>query len=222
MKISKFIHSCLLVEKGADKILFDPGKFSFVEGAVQPEQFQNLSAIILTHRHPDHLDDNALAAIVKNNPSATVLANTEIQEQLKGIGITATKFEDGQRSLGSFQLAAFDAPHANILNAAPPQNTAYLVDEIFLHPGDSFAASLTAQKRTRVLALPVMAPWTTELQVAEFALNMSPQQIIPIHDGFAKDFFLEIRYDNYTKYFKQHSIEFQWMNKPGDFLEVEI
>ena len=37
MRISKYIHACLLVEKGADKILFDPGKFSFIEGLVSKE-----------------------------------------------------------------------------------------------------------------------------------------------------------------------------------------
>ncbi len=37
MKITKYIHSCLLLEKDTDKILFDPGKFSFAEGKVKPK-----------------------------------------------------------------------------------------------------------------------------------------------------------------------------------------
>jgi ribonuclease BN (tRNA processing enzyme) len=57
-----------LIEKDRDKILFDPGKFSFVEGRVRPEQFQQLSAVILTHQHPDHVDDEALKQIMANNP----------------------------------------------------------------------------------------------------------------------------------------------------------
>lgn len=30
MRVSKYIHACLLVEDGDDKILFDPGKFSLL------------------------------------------------------------------------------------------------------------------------------------------------------------------------------------------------
>ncbi len=221
MRISKYIHSCLLVEKGMDKILFDPGKFSFVEGLVKPEQFENLSAIIFTHQHPDHLDDDALRQIVDNNPSALILTNAEIQARLAQKGIAAEVFESGTRSLGSFALAALDAPHAPILGSATPQNTAYVIDDRLLHPGDSFAASLDARKNTAVLALPLMAPWTTELEVAEFARRIRPQHVIPIHDGYAKDFFLRQRYENFQKHFSQQGVHFQWMNKPGDFFEIE-
>ena len=31
MRVYKFIHSCLVVEEGGDKIVFDPGMFSFTE-----------------------------------------------------------------------------------------------------------------------------------------------------------------------------------------------
>jgi len=221
MRISKYIHSCLLVEKGADKILFDPGKFSFIEGLVNPEQFEHLSAIVLTHQHPDHIDDEALAKILSNNASAVVLANTEIRTRLAQKGIATEVFETGSRALGSFTLAAFDAPHAPLLNATPPQNTAYLVDNSFLHPGDSFADSLDAVKNTIVLALPVMAPWNTELEVAAFAGRIRPRQVIPIHDGYAKDFFRRMRYENFENYFSKQGIEFIPLDAPGASVEVE-
>ena len=220
MRVAKYIHACLLVEEGEDRILFDPGKFSFIEGLVKPEEFSDLSAIMLTHRHPDHVDDEALNQIVKNNPAAVVLTNTEIQTHLAKEGIKAEVFEAGRRVVGSFQLEASSAAHAPILNAGIPQNTAYIVNELFLHPGDSFDHSLDAYKGIRVLALPVMAPWTTELQVAEFARRLAPEQIIPIHDGYAKEFFLKQRYENFQKYFSPLGISFQSMSKPGDFFEV--
>jgi len=221
MRISKYIHSCLLIEKGADKILFDPGRFSFIEGLVKPEQFEHLSAIVITHQHPDHIDDEALAKILGNNASAVVLANTEIRTRLAQKGIATEVFETGSRQLGSFTLAAFDAPHAPLLNATPPQNTAYLVDNSFLHPGDSFADSLNAVKNTIVLALPVMAPWNTELEVAAFAARIRPRQVIPIHDGYAKDFFRRMRYENFENYFSKQGIEFIPLDAPGASVEVD-
>ena len=221
MKITKYIHSCLLLEKDDDKILFDPGLFSFAEGKVKPNQFENLTAIILTHCHPDHIDDESLAQIIENNPDAVVLANGEIQSKLAEKKIKVEKFETGTRKAGSFNLEAFDAPHEKLLADEIPQNTAYVVDDIFVHPGDSLAESIFKRKGTKILALPLMAPWETELQTFDFAKKMSPQQVVPIHDGYAKDFFLESRYQTFMKFLKREKIQFNWMNKPGDFLEVE-
>jgi L-ascorbate metabolism protein UlaG (beta-lactamase superfamily) len=220
MRVSKYIHACLLVEDGEDRILFDPGKFSFVEGLVEPDGFRDLSAIILTHRHPDHVDDDALKKIVENNPSAAVLTNTEIQAHLAEAGINAEVFETGRRTIGKFTLEAIGAEHAPILNAKTPQNIAYVVDGRFLHPGDSFDHSLDAYQGIQALALPIMAPWTTELEVAEFARRISPRLIIPIHDGYAKEFFLKQRYENFRKYFSQLGLEFQSPGEPGDSFEV--
>jgi L-ascorbate metabolism protein UlaG (beta-lactamase superfamily) len=118
-------------------------------------------------------------------------------------------------------ITAFDAPNASILGADRPQKTAYVINDIFLYPGDSFAERLLVKKKTPVLALPVMASWTTELAVAEFARRMSPQQIISIHDGYAKDFFLQQRYENFSKHFETQGIRFHWMQKAGNVVEIE-
>lgn len=199
--------------------MFDPGLFTFVEGLVKPGQFKDIRAIILTHYHPDHIDEESLKQIIENNPDAVVLANTEISAKLAEKNIQAEVFESGQTVIAGFVLEAFDAPHEPILADELPQNTAYLVDGNILHPGDSLSKNLYGLKNTPVLALPLMAPWATELQIYDFAVHMSPQHIIPIHDGFARDFFLESRYHNFQKYFSQNNIKFQWMNKAGNYFE---
>jgi L-ascorbate metabolism protein UlaG (beta-lactamase superfamily) len=220
LRISKYIHACLLIEKKGDKILFDPGKFSFLEGMVKADDFRDLLAIVLTHRHPDHFDDQALSQIIKNNPQAQTLTNTEIKTELNNKGMDAIVFESGRQPVGGFTLEAVTAEHAPLLNAKIPQNVGYVVDNRLLHPGDSFDHSLDVYRGIEVLALPVMAPWTTELQVAEFARRISPGQVIPIHDGYAKDFFLKQRYENFQKYFVEFGIKFQPLMTPGDYLEI--
>jgi L-ascorbate metabolism protein UlaG (beta-lactamase superfamily) len=220
MRVSKYIHSCLLIEEGDDKLLFDPGKFSFVEGLVKPDDFRDLSAVVLTHRHPDHIDDDALKKIVVNNPSAIVLTNAEIESELSRQGVSAEVFEAGRRMAGKFDLEAVRAEHAPILNSETPRNIAYVVSGRLLHPGDSFDHSLDAYRGIEVLALPIMAPWTTELEVAEFARRISPKHVVPIHDGYAKEFFLKQRYENFQKYFARLGIDFQPMGKPGEHFEV--
>lgn len=220
MKITKYIHSCLLIEKGSDKILFDPGIFTFAEGLVKPSEFQNIQAIIITHKHPDHIDGDSLRKILDNNETAVVLANSDIKKMLAEKDIEAELFESGERAVGSFVIEAIDAPHEKILADELPQNTAYVIDAQILHPGDSYSKNLYERKGTPILCLPTMAPWTTELQTFDFAVEMSPEYIVPIHDGYSKDFFLESRYQNFKKYFDQKNIKLQWMSAAGDYFEL--
>jgi len=149
-----------------------------------------------------------------------VLANTEIKNKLAEKQITVEAFETGTRQVGKFNIEAFDAPQEKILADEIPQNTAYVIDNVFVHPGDSLAESVAKHSETKILALPTMAPWETELQTFNFAKKMSPQYVVPIHDGYAKEFFLESRYENFQKFLKRENIEFQWMNKAGDFFEI--
>lgn len=219
MRISKFIHSCLLVEDGDTRILIDPGKFSFLDGSVNADQFRDLDAILITHQHPDHVDDESLKTILANNADAPLLANAGVAEQLAKSGITAEAFESGTRTIGSVSVEAIAAAHAEILNAERPRNVAYVINQRLLHPGDSFDHSLDVCKGIDLLALPLMAPWNTELLVAEFALRIAPKAVIPIHDGYAKDFFLRSRYDNFQKYLAKHNIEFLPLAEPGATIE---
>ena len=216
MRVAKFIHSCLQIEKNGTRILFDPGKFSFVDGTLRPEQFEGLSAIVLTHYHPDHVDEAILERIVATNPGAVLLANSEICGKLREFGLECETFESGTRTVRGIRLEALDAPHAVILGNIPPRNIAYVVDGTLLHPGDSFDASLDAFKNIPVLALPIMAPWCTEPAAAAFAERLRPKQIIPIHDGYVKDFFLEARHQNYQRYFEGKGIKFLRFARAGD------
>src|SRR5215203_2120642 len=164
MKITKLLHSCLLLEKGDDRILFDPGKFSFVEGGARAADLTNLKAVIITHSHPDHMDDEAIAAIMRNNPEAVLMGNAGIVSALQPKGLMVELFEEGSRQIGGFRVDAYEARHEKIVSARIPPNTAYIVDKHLLNPGDSYAYSLDALRgKFEVLALPVMAPWCTEM-----------------------------------------------------------
>lgn len=220
MRIAKFVHSCLQIEKNGTRILFDPGRFSFADGIIQPEQFERLSALVLTHYHPDHVDEAIIERIIQKNPGAAVLANSDICGKLGEYGIECETFETGERTVGGIRLEAHEAPHAVILGNTPPRNIAYVVEGTLLHPGDSFDESLEAYRHIPMLALPIMAPWCTEPQAAAFAERLGPKQVIPIHDGYVKDFFLEARHQNYQRYFAGKSIEFFPLAKAGDGVDV--
>jgi L-ascorbate metabolism protein UlaG (beta-lactamase superfamily) len=218
MKITKYLHSCLLVEKEGGRLLFDPGKFSFVEGLVRPESFQGIQAIVLTHGHPDHLHTGALQKIADTNPQAEILTNAETAKLLSAAGMKATVYEQGERAVGTFSLQAIPARHDAILGGDPPQNTAYLIDEALLNPGDSFSPELHPFAGVPVLIVPVMAPWGNELQMMSFVEAMKPRVVVPVHDGFAKAFFIAQRYEFFADEFGQRGITFADLQQPGGWV----
>jgi L-ascorbate metabolism protein UlaG (beta-lactamase superfamily) len=208
------------LEKGEDRILFDPGKFSFMNGdssAAKPADFAGLKAVIITHAHPDHMDDEVLKVIMDNNPQAMLLGNAGVASALQQKRLKVDLFEAGRRQIGDLTVDAYEARHANIVSGKIPPNTAYVVDENLLNPGDSYAYSLDAlHGKFKVLALPVMAPWTTELETVGFAARMGAKRVLPIHDGYVKDFFLRMRYENYENHFNAQDVKFERLERIGD------
>jgi len=219
MKITKYIHSCLLLEHEGEQLLFDPGKFSFAEKRVSPETFRNVSTVVITHQHPDHLDVDALREIVRLS-GATVLSTQEVADMLAPQGLQVQVVEEGELEVGSFRLEAVAVPHEPILDSELPQMLAFFINGKVLNPADSFSPILQKFKRAEVLILPVMAPFLTELRVAEFVRQLEPQQLVPVHDGYAKDFFVEQRYDTYEPHFAQQGIQFHRLAQPGQSITV--
>lgn len=208
MRLTKYIHSCFLLEEGEDKILFDPGIFSFLEGGVDPDIFRDIQAVFITHRHPDHVDIVVLKKILSNNPGAIVYTNTDVQEFLNKEDVACTVFESGEKKIGSMHVRAIPADHEQLL-AEVPQNTAFLVNEIFLTTGDSLSYGLRELKGVKVLALPILAPWGKVSEIAEFAQSIQAKHIVPCHDGFVIDMFRKRQYEMWKNYFEGGWVDFR-------------
>lgn len=218
MKIQKFLHSCLLIEENGGRILVDPGLYSFIEGHVNPEVFKDIDAILVTHEHYDHVDAQQLPLILKNNSNASVYSNGGVAASLAKVGITVLPFEEGKKMIGKVEVEAVFAQHATILVPAP-KNTAYIIGNKLLITGDSFAEHLESIQGIKVLALPIMAPWLRAIDAVAFAEALKVKTVIPVHDGFAKDFFLERQYPAFAKRFAELGIGFRPLGI-GEILEV--
>jgi len=209
----------LLFEQEGDKLLFDPGNYSFIEGRVSPETFRDVSTVVITHSHPDHLALEPLKQILALS-GADVVTNGEVAAILQGKGIDATTIEEGELTAGAFTLRAIPTPHEAILADTVPRHTAFLVNDRVLNCGDSFADPLSPYAGVEHLIMPVMAPFLTEVSAAAFARRMRPRQVIPVHDGYAKEFFVKQRYDNYARVFTGMNIAFHPLVGPGDGVSV--
>ncbi|MGM1058744.1 MBL fold metallo-hydrolase [Saccharothrix sp. Mg75] len=170
MEIVHFGHSCLLVDTGSARVLFDPGTFSTgFEGVT------GLDAVLVTHEHPDHLDPARLPALRDANPGVPVFAPFDLDG--------ATRAEPGAvLGFGGTSVRVLDAPHEVIHPSVPlPANVGYLVDDgAFYHPGDSLRVP---GQRVDVLGLPTAAPWMKLSEAADFLAAVGPRRAVPIHQS---------------------------------------
>jgi len=217
MKITKYLHSCLVFEKDNFKLLVDPGIYSFIEGFITADEFNDVDAVIITHIHADHLDKENLAKIIELS-NAKVYTVKQVSDELKKAGIDT---EPIPTVIGPFQLELIPVMHEGLLDNPLPEMVAMVIDGKVLHPVDSFDDKLLSYTGIELLILPVMAPFTTELIVAAFADKIKPRQVLPVHDGFAKPFFLKQRYENYNRHFEKLGVVFHSnMSEIGASVEV--
>lgn len=199
MKITKLIHSCLLVEMPAPinrTAMFDPGIFSIE--AVDVDRLIYLDDIIITHNHFDHMHIPLIKKLVAKFPEVRITAPAEAVTQLAAQGIKA-------QSEPTPGIEFFDSPHHDLspVGEAPQQLGVHYLDTL-TNPGDSHEAKQTKQ----ILALPITAPWGSQLDAVKLALKLKPRYIIPIHDWHWNDDARQQAYDTLENFFGQHNIEF--------------
>ncbi|HET6924470.1 MAG TPA: MBL fold metallo-hydrolase [Candidatus Saccharimonadales bacterium] len=199
MKITKFVHSCLLVEMPAPvnrTVLFDPGSMS--APALDVDQLEYLDDIVITHSHGDHIDMDLIKRLVAKFPQVRITATQEVVDILSQEGITAsTTPPEG--------MALFDSPHEAVEPMFPtPEQIGVHYLDMLSHPGDSHSFNETKP----ILALPVTAPWGATVKAVNLALQLKPRYIIPIHDWHWNDDARANMYAGMAKVFADQGITF--------------
>ena len=175
MRISKYGHSCLHVVDGAASILIDPGGFS--QGF---ETLSGLTAVLVTHQHPDHVDLQRLPGVLRANPGATLYADTGSVAVLAEAGITATAVSTGTILDVGTTVEVFAGDHAIVHRDVPViPNACYLIGGRLLHPGDSLTVT---DRKVDILALPASAPWMAVKEAVDYFRAVSPAVAVPIHE----------------------------------------
>jgi L-ascorbate metabolism protein UlaG (beta-lactamase superfamily) len=214
MRIVKYLHSCLLVEDRDKRLLIDPGAFTFVEESVRIDDIPPIDAMLITHTHADHVHPETVRRI-KERDDAEIVGNTDVARLLGTMGIAVTPVAGCDVSVAGFRVCPISAEHEKTLSSTVPENTAYCINDRLLIPGDSLSSALFVHKGVEILALPVVAPWSSEPSSAKFALALAPQHVIPVHDGYIKPFFQAMMYERYRSVLEKRGVVFHSLEKLG-------
>lgn len=176
MKLTKYQHACFVVEKEGATIVVDPGVYS--HDFIVP---RNISAIVITHEHPDHFDEKRIQDILTANPTATLFAHESITGRFTSHVTIAAKLNE-LYTVGPLTLQFFGGTHAPITpSITTPPNLGVLIDDRLYYPGDSFV--LPEGKHIKELALPASAPWLKMSEAIEFLTQAKPSFAFPTHDA---------------------------------------
>lgn len=187
MEITHLGHACLLVEVAGQRVLIDPGTFSDLDG------LHDLTAVIVTHQHPDHWDPHRAPRLLAENPGAQVLVEPQTAELMarEGHGRRAERLGSGAVvELGALRLSAVGDRHAVIHPYVERIDNRGVVlaadgEPTLFHPGDALDAD---PGPVDLLAVPVNAPWGKVAETVEFVRRVAPGLgVIPIHDGLLND-----------------------------------
>ena len=179
MRLTHLGHACLLVETGGERILIDPGRFT--PGF---EDLRDLSAVVITHQHPDHVDPDRLPRLMRANASAAVFCDPGSLELLSGIEVDAQAHE-GTATIGAVTITPVGQLHALIHDDIPRIPNVGVVlradgEPGLFHPGDSLDGE---PGDVEVVAFPLNAPWQRSRDMAGFLRRLNPGSAVPIHDG---------------------------------------
>ncbi len=176
MRLTKYSHSCLRVERDGAVLVIDPGTFS------EREALDGVDAILITHEHVDHLDVDAIGDALSKRPSVRLYTHADVAKKLADLGGLVTTVSSGETfEAAGFPVRAFGGWHAVIHPDIPAvPNLGYLVDDSFYHPGDSFDVPEGVEVDT--LFVPITAPWLKVSEAIDFVRAVHPRRAFALHD----------------------------------------
>ncbi len=174
MKVTRFPQSCIMIEKENHKIVIDPG-VQFLDSH-KVEELDDVEAVLYTHQHSDHYDESIARRLLDRG--ARIFANGSTARLIGAEKVTVMNDGDGF-TIGSFEIIARELPHCPMVDGSEgPQNTGYVIDGIFFHPGDGRELEgLTVDN----LALPIVGPDISIRDAVDFAKQVKAKVAIPIH-----------------------------------------
>jgi L-ascorbate metabolism protein UlaG (beta-lactamase superfamily) len=175
MKITKFEHACMVIQKGTSSLIIDPGAFT-----TPLTDIMGVVAIVITHEHADHWTPEQLKRILERNPDARILGPGGVVAAATDFKVERVTHGD-ELEVGDFRLRFFGEKHAVIHESIPVvDNVAVLVDDSFYYAGDSYTVPSVP---VQTLAVPIGAPWLKIGEAMDYVLAVAPRRSFPVHEA---------------------------------------
>jgi L-ascorbate metabolism protein UlaG (beta-lactamase superfamily) len=175
-EIRRLTDSCLLVNTDQEATMFDPGFHTFIEGDVDLDSIGDVTRVLITHEHGDHVHADFVRWLRDRRRDLVVYSNQAVADLLGGEEIeVSTEVPAG--------VSIEDVLHEMVPTGARPPNRSFTLDGLLTHPGDSREPTVTAP----ILALPLIAPWGSVTGGVEFARRLEPERVIMIHDFYLSE-----------------------------------
>ena len=189
MRLTKHGHSCITVHTeaaGQPRVLaIDPGILSDAAAALA-----GADAVLVTHGHPDHVDDDVLFAFLLGNPGvpaygpADVVARWREREEAAALAdrLHVVAPDEAFDVLG-VPVRSVGGQHALIHPLLRTiDNVGYILDGSVYHPGDALIVP-AGPADLEVVLVPAWAPWSKTSEVVDFIAAVRAKRAYGIHDA---------------------------------------
>jgi L-ascorbate metabolism protein UlaG (beta-lactamase superfamily) len=215
MKLTKFVHACVLVDDGKHVALFDPGEFGWGSGLVKLEEWPKLDYVLITHAHSDHCSEDFIKALLTRFPDVKIYGPEEVVEKVKAWGATQASSSSSDPNIRLVPLE-----HDSMAPLAPlpmAQNVAIHFKNLVTSPGDSVHLTETCP----VLLVPLAGPWGSAIDGVRMVYDLKPKVVMPIHDWMWNDDWRKDMYKRIADNLSTQSIH-GLMPVDGQTIAVEV
>lgn len=184
MKLTKFGHACVRLEKNSRALVIDPGAMT-----PEAEAMAGVEAALITHEHFDHFEPERLRAAVDENPGLAVYTCPGVARNLDELGDRVRVVRAGDvLSVAGFEVTvAGEKHHYSHPDVPPVDNVGFLIDQEVFHPGDALTVI-----DAPTLLVPGQAPWMTVPDLITYLRTMKPRRAYAIHDGLINEWGVKV------------------------------
>jgi L-ascorbate metabolism protein UlaG (beta-lactamase superfamily) len=186
VRLTKKGHSCVRLRKDGTTLVIDPGGYS------EPESAVGAAAILITHEHPDHFDEQAVRTALDADAAIEVWTLASVADRLAAgyPGRVHTVGHGDAFAVAGFDIRVYGELHAEIHPDIPRvTNVGYLVDGAVFHPGDALTVP---DHPVETLLAPLNAPWGRAADIVDYVREVKPSRVFDIHDGLLNENGLEL------------------------------
>src|SRR5215475_3197068 len=184
MQLIKYTHAAVRLVDGDRDVLIDPGVWA------EDAAFSNVTDVLVTHEHADHIDLDRLVAARDTRPDLRVFLPAPVAAQITE---RTPSFEPALHvvapgdtfTAAGYRVRAVGGMHAEVYEGAPGcANIGYVVEDAVYHPGDSLHVPDGA---IETLLVPTSGPWLKLAEAIDFVRAVRPTRAYSIHDVLLSD-----------------------------------